>query len=56
MRSMLQNHYGQFDEKTLISNIGGFTGIGKEFLWLIILMLSSFSVIITYFNCKRAVH
>ena len=44
------------DEKTLISNIGGFTGIGKEFLWLIILMLSSFSVLITYFNCKSAVH
>ena len=44
------------DEKTLISNIGGFTGIGKEFLWLIILMLSSFNVLITYFNCKSAVH
>ena len=42
----------QIDEKTLISNIGGIIGIGKEFLWLIILMLSSFSVLITIINCK----
>ena len=28
------------DAVTIISNIGGFIGIGKEFLWLVILLLT----------------
>ena len=38
----------QIDEKTLLSNIGGFIGVGKEFLWLVILLLSSFTVLMSY--------
>ena len=38
------------DVKTLISKIGGFIGISKNFLWLIILFLSSISLLMSHFK------
>ena len=38
------------DAKTLISKIGGFIGISKNFMWLIILLLSSISILLSHFN------
>ena len=43
----------QLNEKTLISNIGGFIGIAKEFLWLIIILISSLCTIISYGHMKK---
>ena len=36
------------DVKTLLSNIGGFIGISKNFLWLIILLISSVGIFISH--------
>ena len=36
--------------KTLISKIGGFIGISKNFLWLMILFLSSIGVLMSQFK------
>ena len=36
------------DERTLLSKIGGFIGISKNFLWLIILLISSISVLFSH--------
>ena len=43
----------QMDEITLLSKIGGFIGISKNFLWLIILLISSTSALISYLNVQR---
>ena len=40
----------KIDSKSLISKIGGFIGICKNFLWLIILFISSAGVIISHLN------
>ena len=36
------------DAKTLLSKIGGFIGISKNFLWLLILLISSISVLFSH--------
>ena len=40
----------QYDLETILSNIGGFIGMCKEFLWLIIMIISSAGAIITCFR------
>ena len=41
------------DGVTLLSNIGGFIGISKNFLWLIILLMSSVGVIMSRFKLNK---
>ena len=38
------------DARTLLSKIGGFIGISKNFLWLILLLMSSITVLISHFK------
>ena len=40
----------KIDSKSLISKIGGFIGISKNFLWLIILFISSAGVLLSHIN------
>ena len=40
------------DIKTLISNIGGFIGISKNFLWLIIVFISSVGALMSHFKIR----
>ena len=41
------------DALTIISNIGGFIGIGKEFFWLVILILSSLTILMSIIKQKN---
>ena len=40
------------DIRTLISNIGGFIGISKNFLWLIIVFISSVGALMSHLKIK----
>ena len=40
----------QIGTKTLISRIGGFIGISKNFLWLLILSISTFGLLMSKLN------
>ena len=39
--------------ETIISAIGGFIGIGKEFLWLTILLISSVGALLSYLKLRK---
>ena len=39
--------------ETIISAIGGFIGIGKEFLWLTLLLISSFGAFVSYLKLRK---
>ena len=43
----------KIDEKTFISNVGGFIGIGKEFLWLTVFPLTSVYALISILKVKK---
>ena len=40
------------DAKTMMSEIGGFIGISKNFLWVLILFLSSFGILMSHLKHK----
>ena len=40
------------DARTLLSKIGGFIGISKNFLWLILLLMSSITVLISHLKIQ----
>ena len=43
----------QLDEITFLANIGGFIGVGKEFLWLVIMTISSVGMFISYVKNRK---
>ena len=43
----------QLDEITFLANIGGFIGVGKEFLWLVIMTISSVGMFISYVKKRK---
>ena len=43
----------QIGPKTLISKIGGFIGISKNFLWIIIMMITTSTALVSHFKVKK---
>ena len=44
----------KMDAKSLISSVGGFIGVSKDFLWLLIMLLTSVGGIISYIKMKNS--
>ena len=43
----------KIDVENIVSTVGGFIGIGKEFLWLTILLISSIGALISYLKWQK---
>ena len=46
----------KMDVKSLISSVGGFIGVSKDFLWLLIMLLTSVGGLISYIKMKNSNH